>query len=94
MKNYERLVFWKRPNDRENWLNSMTDSFSAMPRGKILVYRHERIVEHTSPHAEFGVAASVASRLGGSLVQWPDDIASNDRRKWCYGIEKPTGGAA
>jgi hypothetical protein len=52
MKHADRIQFWKRPKDKANWPNSLSDTFAAMPAGKMLVYRHEQ--PSTAPCGEAG----------------------------------------
>lgn len=89
VRNSERCKFWKRPESEANWLNSLADAYVATQPGQILVYRHGPVRGSATPLPEYRLAAETASRLGGALVQWPNAPASDDRRTWCWGIQKP-----
>ena len=83
---------WKAPSSREDWLNSLHDTYASLPAGMTLVYRRGLPGHLTKmPPLENHVAVSVAARLGGALVQWPEGPSHGDQRKvrtWCYGIQK------
>ena len=86
-------VFWKAPHKREDWPNSLHDAFVSLPAGGVLVYRRSLPGSVTGkPAPETGIAERVAIRLGGALVQWPEEPCRGDDTKvrtWCYGIQKP-----
>lgn len=89
MNNADRIQFWKRPRDKANWLNSLSDTFAAMAPGKMLVYRHDAPSMATSEVNK--IASAVAASRKGALVQWPEDAANGNQhavRKWLYAIQK------
>ncbi len=87
LRNAERVVLWQAPMDPAEYENSLTDAFVSMPRGKTLVYDvgMSGLVSAQIMNAGY----TIAGRKGGSLVQWPNDSMSNEKRTWCFGIEKP-----
>ena len=89
MKHADRIQFWKRPKDKANWPASLSDTFAAMPAGKMLVYRHEQ--PSTAPSEVNKIAHAVATSRKGALVQWPEDACNGNQsavRKWLYAIQK------
>ena len=83
---------WKAPSSREDWLNSLHDTYASLPAGMTLVYRRGLPGHLTKmPPLQNRVAVSVAARLGGALVQWPEEPCHGDQNKvrtWCYGVQK------
>lgn len=88
MRHAERCVFWKRPNDDGDAINSLFDAAVDLPEGKVLIYRHDQTP--TKPEAIFRLAGEVASRLGLALVQWPEcpPRDSQHSRRWLYGLQR------
>ncbi len=86
IRNAERVVLWSAPMDSADYENSLTDAFVSMPRGKTLVYAVG--MSGLVPSQIMNVGHAVAGRKGGALVQWPNDDKDNDKRTWCFGIEK------
>lgn len=90
MKHADRIQFWKRPKSKESRPASLSDTFAAMPAGKMLIYRHEQ--PSTAPSEVNKIAAAVAARRKGALVQWPEEACNGNQhavRKWMYAIQKP-----
>ena len=90
MKHADRIQFWKRPKSKESWTDSLSDTFSAMAPGKMLVYRHEQ--PSTKPSEVNKLASAVATSRKGALVQWPEEPCNGNQnavRKWLYAIQKP-----
>lgn len=90
MKHPDRIQFWKRPKDKANWPASLSDTFAAMPEGRMLIYRHEQ--PSTAPSEVNKIAQAVATSRKGALVQWPEEPSRGDKnkvRKWLYAIQKP-----
>ena len=83
---------WQPPSNPDDCLNSLHDALAALPAGKTLVYRRALPGHLTAePPRENRIAVSVAARLGGALVQWPEGPSygnHNAVRTWCYGIQK------
>ena len=89
MRHIERCVFWKAPASCNDHENSLTDAYVSLPPGKMLVYRMGQPTG-TKPPPINAIAANVAARLRGSLVQWPERAAGDGGlRSWLYAIQKP-----
>jgi hypothetical protein len=89
MNHADRIQFWKRPKDKANWPNSLSDTFAAMPAGKMLVYRHDAPSMAASEVNK--IAQAVAASRKGALVQWPEEACNGNQhavRKWMYAIQK------
>ena len=89
MKHADRIQFWKRPKDKANWLNSLSDTFAAMTPGKMLVYRHDAPSMAASEVNK--IAQAVATSRKGALVQWPEEACNGNQsavRKWLSAIQK------
>ena len=95
IRNSEKCVFVDDKKMKQSPLNAITDAAVSLEPGKILVYQFGRHGSFHNP-AKCGpdpvkvAAFSVASRLGLSLVQWPNGPASQSDRTWCYGIQRPS----
>lgn len=94
MQHLERCTIWKKPKDPANWLNSLRDAFVSAAPGSMLVYRIEKpsTGSANSSAPENKIAADVAGKMGGALVQWPEEPSRGDKnmvRKWLYAIQKP-----
>jgi hypothetical protein len=90
MNHADRAVIWKAPRNSADWENSLHDAFVSLPAGKMLVYRVARPVASNGAPPVNKMAADVARRLKGALVQWPAKACEGQNivREWCYAIQK------